>query len=288
MSGPLNKVAILGVGLIGGSVGLVCRERGLAKEVVGWDRSEASLKTASQAGAIQWGTRNLPEAVRGAELVMLATPVGSFEGIARNLVTHLPAGAIVTDAGSVKGALVGRLERICLSRGMRFVGGHPIAGRETSGVEAASASLFQGALCVVTPTRRAEESAIVRVRRLWEAAGAEVVFMDPLLHDRLLAVVSHLPHMAAYSLVAAAQDARKRHRRLFTLTGGGFRDFTRVAASSPEMWRDICLLNGKNIIGAISAYERRLARLKRMIVREDGRGLLLEFARARSVKDAIG
>ena len=284
----VRKIAVVGVGLIGGSVALACRRAGVCREVVGYDRSRAALATAQRLGVIHRAHADLAEAVAGADLVVLATPVGTFETLARRMASRLSPMAIVTDVGSVKGALVRRLERI-IGRGgragMRFVGGHPIAGRERSGVEAAEPGLFRGARCILTPTPSTDLQALRLVSRLWRRLGAEAVRMEPMRHDRVLATVSHLPHLAAYSLVRTAMG--QQNGALLAFSAGGFGDFTRVAASSPEMWRDICLGNRQNIVGAVKAYERQLAHLKRMVTKADGRALYRLFREARAVKEHV-
>jgi prephenate dehydrogenase len=234
--------------------------------------------------------RTVQKAVEGADLVVLAAPVGRLETAARDLSSALPKRTVVTDVGSVKGPLVRRLESLVSpdpSRRSQFVGGHPIAGRETSGVEAASAGLFAGALCILTPTDRTDPKAIETVKRFWEAIGARTVSMDPDAHDRILAVVSHLPHLVAYTLVNTVLDLQSKNGDLLSYSGGGLRDFTRVAASSPEMWRDICLFNRENLLAVIEAYEKILDRLKRLMVEGNAEGLRREFERAKDIKEKL-
>ena len=230
--------------------------------------------------------RKLGKVVDEADLVILSAPISEFEAIARELAPLLSKGTVVTDVGSVKGPLVRRLEDQFSPPG-RFVGGHPIAGREKSGVEAASADLFLGAPCILTPTPRTSPEAIGAVRRFWEAIGAKVVSMDAETHDRILAAVSHLPHLIAYALVNTILELQSKDGDLLSYSAGGFRDFTRVAASSPEMWRDICLANRENLVAVIEAYEKTLDRLKRLILEGDGTGLESEFGRAREVKEKL-
>ncbi len=275
---------IVGVGLIGGSIGLAVRKRRLARTVIGLDRDPKSLDRAAARGAIDpvpADRAGLKKAVGGADLVILAVPVGRARSVARELAPWLAAGTIVTDVGSVKGPLVRDLEEAFAPR-VRFVGGHPIAGREKSGVEAASPDLFSEALFVLTPTSRTKPEAIRTVRRFWEALGSRVVTIDPDDHDRILAAVSHLPHLIAYALVNTLFDLERRNGDLLSFSAGGFRDFARIAASSPRMWRDICLANRKNLTAAIGAYESRLGRLKQLLAKGNGPALEAEFEAARA------
>jgi len=277
-------MAILGVGLIGGSLAMVCRQKGLARQIVGYGRRPESLKKAVKFGVIDRFFQDLHETVKGADLIVLATPVGRFEALAREMASAVSNQAIVTDVGSVKGDLVARLEGL-LPNGSRFVGTHPIAGKEKTGVEAASATLFSGALCILTPTEKTDPSALESVKAIWEAAGAKPILMDAAQHDQILAAVSHLPHLVAYALVNTVLETKVQGQAVRSFSGGGFRDFTRIAASSPEMWRDICLLNRDPLLGMIDAYDKTLARLKKLIQQRDGKGLEAEFERAKEARE---
>jgi prephenate dehydrogenase len=281
MRRPFRKIVIVGVGLIGGSVGMALRKRDRADLVFGVGPREDELKRAVARKAIdQYETDrgNLEAAFKGADLILLAAPVGRLESISRGISTVIPKETVITDVGSVKGALVRRLEDGFSGGGSgrsRFVGGHPIAGREKSGVEAASPDLFKDALCILTPTHRTSPKALGKVKQLWKAVGARTVTMDPDAHDRIVAVVSHLPHVVAYALVSTVLELQSKTGDLVSYSGGGLKDFTRVAASSPEMWRDICLFN------------REMDRFKRLMVGGDSEGLRREFDRAREVKDKL-
>lgn len=294
MSRLVGTMTVVGVGLIGGSMALACRRAGLCREIVGYDRSRGALETARRRGIIHRMSLSLAEAVAGADLIVLATPVGTYEALAKRMAPHLSPTAVVTDVGSVKGLFVKRLERI-LGRGgrggrgsragVRFVGGHPIAGRERAGIEAAEPGLFRDARCILTPTPATDPQALRLVSRLWRRIGAQVVLMDPMRHDRVFATVSHLPHLVAYSLVHTAMG--QQNGALLAFSAGGFGDFTRVAASSPEMWRDICLGNRQNIVGAVTAYERQLTQIKRMVTKADGRALYRLFREAQTVREHV-
>ncbi len=281
-----QKVTIIGVGLMGGSLALAIKKGELAGTVLGVDQQPHQLEKAVARGAIDAYTCEPAEGVQGADLVVLATPVGMFETIIRQVAPRLSSGCIVTDVGSTKGALVGQIESMLPGTAF-FVGGHPIAGKEKSGIEAASMDLFKGARCILTPTSRTNAQALEKIKNLWKEVGSEEVTMEPMDHDRVLAAISHLPHMAAYALVNTTLDLLNRDGTLVSCSGGGFKDFTRIAASSPEMWRDICLLNGENILATLEAYETVLGRIKQYIQNHNGGGLYQEFERAKKLREGL-
>ncbi|MBI5198261.1 MAG: prephenate dehydrogenase/arogenate dehydrogenase family protein [Nitrospirae bacterium] len=280
-----HRMVIVGVGLIGGSLALIAREKGAVSEIVGVGRNPENLEKAVRLGVIDRFTLRLEEAVSGADLIVLATPVGSLLRLAKEIGPHLPEGALVTDVGSVKGKWVERIDRVIPS-GRFFVGGHPIAGREQSGVDAAHPQLFIGARCILTPTPHTDAGALSKVEKLWELAGAQVVRMDPEQHDRVFAAVSHLPHVVAYALVNTLQ-LMDREEKLIAYAAGGFKDFTRIAASHPEMWRDICLLNREPLLKAVGQYETALSRIKGYIHEGNGEALYREFAQAKEVREKL-
>jgi prephenate dehydrogenase len=289
MSIRFKQVAIVGVGLIGGSLGLVLKQQHIADSVVGIGRRLDNLKTAVALGAIDRYVSDPIEGIRGADLVVLATPVDTYERHLKEWAQYLQPDAIVTDVGSVKGALVEQVEAL-LPPTVRFVGAHPIAGREKSGVAAGSADLFRGARCILTPTKRTDPNALQAVRELWEMAGSKVSEMDPFIHDQVLGAVSHLPHVAAFALINALTEVREQmSSELDPLahSGGGLRDTTRIAASSPEMWRDIFLWNRENLASLIGLYERHLHHLKQLIESGDGPGIEKELERARQVREQM-
>lgn len=284
-----KQVAIIGVGLIGGSLGLVLKQARLADSVVGIGRRVENLKTAVELGAIDRYVSDAIEGVRAADLVVLAIPVDTYERHLKEWGHQLPAGAIVTDVGSVKGPLVEQAERL-LPKHVRFVGAHPIAGREKTGVAAGSASLFQGARCILTPTPRTDRHAMEIIRDVWQAAGSRVSTMDPFQHDRILGAVSHLPHVAAFSLINALVEMGQEaipELDLLSYAGGGLRDTTRIAASSPEMWRDIFLWNRDNLVTMIGQYEQQLQKLKRLISVGDGPGIEKELKQAQQAREQL-
>jgi prephenate dehydrogenase len=283
-----KQVTIVGVGLIGGSLGMILKRDGLADSVVGVGRRIENLKTAVELGAIDRYVSDAKDGVRDADLVILATPVDTYERHVKEWGSSLKSGAIVSDVGSVKGTLVERAEQI-LPNTVRFVGAHPIAGKEKTGVAAGAVTLFKGARCILTPTNRTDPQALQAIRAMWEAAGAVVLTMDPMLHDKVLGAVSHLPHVAAFALINALTEVQRTTPELDLLaySGGGLRDTTRIAASSPEMWRDIFIWNRDNLVAQIETYERHLQRLKQLIRAGDGPAIEQELDRAKKVREQL-
>ncbi len=283
---PFRRVAVLGVGLIGGSLAKVLRKERPEIRIIGSGRTKANLKIAESLGVIDGYQMDPAKAVEDAELVVLCSPVASLEPLARAIAPAIGRDAIVTDVGSVKKPVVDALDPIFAERG-RFVGGHPIAGREKLGVVAATDTLFLGAHCILTPTELTDRRAFSAVRALWEIVGCRVTEMPAEIHDAIFAAVSHLPHVVAYALVNAVSNAHVEGEDPLLFSGGGFRDYTRIAESSPEMWRDICLMNAQPILRVLEDYEGILGRIKAMIAARDGDGLLKEFEKARRVKRRI-
>ncbi len=286
MAVHFQQVAIIGVGLIGGSLGMILRRKGVASHVVGVGRRVENLKTAVELGAIDRYVADPKEGVSGADLVILATPVDTYDRHLKDWASCLKPGAIVTDVGSVKGQLVELSER-SMPAGVHFVGAHPIAGKEKTGVAAGSDQLFMGARCILTPTKATNLQALERVRVMWQETGSNVLTMDPYVHDQILGAVSHLPHVAAFALMNALIDIRAQVPALDLAghSGGGLRDTTRIAASSPEMWRDIFLWNRENLVAFIEAYERTLGQLKQLIQAGDAAGIEKELERAKQERE---
>jgi len=285
----LNQVAIVGVGLIGGSLGMILRRKGLASKVVGIGRRVENLKTAVELGAIDSYVVDAKDGVRDADLVVLATPVDTYDRHLTEWAFCLKQGAIVTDVGSVKGLLVEQAER-AMPAGVHFVGAHPIAGKEKTGVIAGSDQLFKGARCIITPTTATNPQALEQVRAMWQETGSVVLTMDVHLHDKILGAVSHLPHVAAFALMNALAEIRDQQIPSLDLeshSGGGLRDTTRIAASSPEMWRDIFLWNRDNVVTFIEAYERSLSQLKQLIRVGDAAGIEKELERAKQEREKL-
>jgi prephenate dehydrogenase len=285
LSAHFNQATVIGVGLIGGSIAGVIKARGIAQTVVGVGRNKDNLESAVRLGLIDRYTQDAKKGVTGSDLVVLCCPVGSFEQVAKEIKPYLNDQAVVTDAGSVKGSLVERLEEIFYLKA-RYVPAHPIAGGERSGAEAADLKLFQGARCILTPTRHTDLQALEAVSDLWEAAGAKVERMDPFDHDRVFGMVSHLPHVAAYAMVGALTKMDGGEDAI-SYAAGGFKDFTRIAGSHPGMWRDICLLNAANITTALDVYIKSLEALRGLIESGDGEALQAEFEKAKTIRQKI-
>jgi prephenate dehydrogenase len=281
-----NQAAIIGVGLIGGSLGMILRRKGLASSVIGVGRRIENLKTAVELGAIDRYVVDPKDGVKDADLVVLATPVDTYDRHLSEWASCLKPGTIVTDVGSVKGQLVEQAER-AMPASVHFVGGHPIAGKEKTGVAAGSEQLFIGARCILTPTKETDQQALERVSRMWQETGSIVMTMDPHLHDKILGAVSHLPHVAAFALMNALAEIRTQVPALDLAghSGGGLRDTTRIAASSPEMWRDIFLWNRDNLTAFIEVYERSLGELKRLIRTGDATGIEKALERAKQERE---
>ncbi|MEO5354144.1 MAG: prephenate dehydrogenase/arogenate dehydrogenase family protein [Magnetococcus sp. XQGC-1] len=296
MSFFIKKLAVLGVGLIGGSLARALREQDLVGEVVGVNRSRAAMEKAVALGVIDRGTTEAAEAVRGASLVLVATPVRAIAPLVGHIAPFLAPGAVVTDVGSVKQSVVAACEVVMPAavpggkgeRTVNFVGGHPIAGREHVGVEHSFASLFEGSRTILTPTPHTASDALELVRLVWEAAGSHVELMDAGYHDQILAATSHLPHLMAYSVVNTLSDLEDHIRaEVFRYAAGGFRDFTRIASSDPAMWRDICLENPAAILDILARFRKDLDRLIGQIESGNGDALYGIFARSKSTRDRI-
>ncbi len=287
MSLFFNNVVIIGVGLIGGSLGLAGKARGLFGEVIGVGRNQPNLETARRLGAVDRFAHDPRGVCREADLVVLATPVESIVSIGLEIAPCLRAGAILTDGGSVKEALVSALDA-AMPDGIRFVGAHPIAGSEESGAAAARADLFEGARTILTPTEKTDAGALQQMHRLWEGVGSEVIEMDTVAHDVILAGVSHLPHMIAYALVNTLADMAKERQDIASFAAGGFKDITRIASSHPEMWVDICKMNKKNIVEMIDRYQKVLESTKLQIQRNQFERLAQRFTDAREFRNKLG
>jgi prephenate dehydrogenase len=281
-----NKMAVIGVGLIGGSLARVLREKGAVREVVGIGRGEANLKRGVELGVLDSYTTDARVGVAGADLVFVATPVCSIPKVVAEIAPYLSPGCIVTDGGSVKEYVVAACEPL-MPAGTFFVGGHPIAGTEHSGVEASFATLYQGKRCIVTPTASTDAAALEKVVELWKLAGSSVPLMDPVQHDLVVAAISHLPHMVAYSLVNAVDGYERFGGDLLSFSAGGFRDFTRIASSDPVMWRDIALTNREAILEMMDFFSGYLDKLRGLVDAGDAEGLHAFFLNSKQKRDAI-
>ena len=280
----IEKLVVVGVGLIGGSFALALKRAGAAGRVLGVGRGARNIARALELGIIDAAGALDPATFGDADLVLLAMPVGQTGTVMRAIAPLVGPRTVVTDAGSTKQDVVALARKELKPSLARFVPGHPIAGTEKSGAEAAHAELYRGRKVVLTPLKETDAAALARVRSAWESCGASVLELAPREHDAVLATVSHLPHVLAYALVD--QVARSRDaERLFSYAAGGFRDFTRIASSHPEMWRDICIANRKALLAELKRYGGELARVKRMLERGDAKALEALFSGAREARE---
>ena len=278
----VEKLAIVGTGLIGGSFALALKQAGAVREVLGVGRDPARLTVARELGLIDRAA-DWSEAGQ-ADCILLAMPVGETGAVLQQLAPHLKAGAIVTDAGSTKANVIEAARAALGARFADFVPGHPIAGSEQSGPGAARADLYRGKRVVLTPQADTRADAVATVRMLWETAGAQVETLDAAQHDRIFAAVSHLPHLAAFARVDDLAQ-RADGDTFFRFAASGFRDFTRIAGSSPEMWRDIALANREAVLAELDAYLAALQALRQAVDAEDADALLKMFTRARAARE---
>jgi prephenate dehydrogenase len=276
-----DTVAIVGVGLIGGSIGLALRQRKLAAKVVGIGRRPEGLRKALAAGAVDATTQYLAKGVRDADVIVVCTPVESIVQRIYEAASSCPEGALLTDAGSTKASIVSRLEE-SLPPTVAFVGSHPLAGSEKTGCQYARADLFDGRTVVVTPTQATNKSVLWRATNFWSALGASVVVMSPMAHDKSLALTSHLPHLIAAALAGMTSKDD------LALTAGGWRDCTRIAAGSAELWTQILSDNRDNISAALRRFEKSLASFRSAIDRGDRRRLETLLRNAKQIRDAVG
>ena len=282
-----DELAIIGVGLIGSSVARAVRRRSAATRIV---VADCSVETLGRARALALGdetTPDLAQAVRNADCVILCAPVGANEAIGRTIAPALKSGAIVSDVGSVKGAVISALEPL-LPTHAHLVPAHPVAGTEQSGPDAGFAALFVNRWCILTPPSGSSSDAVHKVRALWEALGSHVEVMSAAHHDLVLAITSHVPHLIAYNIVGTAADLEEVTRsEVIKFSAGGFRDFTRIAASDPTMWRDVFLNNKSAVLEMLGRFNEDLTAVQRMIRHEDGDGLFSLFSRTRAIRLGI-
>jgi cyclohexadieny/prephenate dehydrogenase len=282
-----EELAIIGVGLIGSSIARAARRRKAVRRIVLASRSEETVSRARALGLGDETTRDPAAAVRNADCVVLCIPIGAYEGVARAIAPALKPGAIVTDVGSVKGAVISTLDPI-LPEHVHLVPAHPVAGTEQSGPEAGFASLFVDRWCILTPPAGADRRALKQVRAFWEALGSSVETMSANHHDLVLAITSHVPHLIAYNIVGTAADLEEvTQSEVMKFSAGGFRDFTRIAASDPTMWRDVFLHNKDAVLEMLGRFTEDLTALQRMIRRDDGDGLFSLFTRTRAIRLGI-
>jgi prephenate dehydrogenase len=286
MAVMFKKVVMAGVGLICGSLALDMRRSKLAKEIIGYGRGEANLRLAQRKGIVDGYFLSPQEFPEGVDLLMMGTPVEAIAPLTEAFLPRIQPGCIVSDVGSVKGEIVRAMERL-LPEDIYFVAGHPIAGGEQWGAQAARPGLFVRHRCILTPTRRTDRRALGKTAALWRKVGAEVEIMAPDVHDRVLGVISHLPHVLVYALVNALERQALNGVDLKKYCAGGFKDFTRIASSRPELWRDICLMNRDALGRSLGGYIKYLQQLEGWI--RDGKGAALEkeFARAYDIRARI-
>ncbi|WP_455476999.1 prephenate/arogenate dehydrogenase family protein [Bartonella sp. B41] len=282
-----EKIALIGIGLIGSSLARVIKKENLASYINISSRSKETLKRARELELGNFYTTDNAKAVEGADLIIIAVPVGSSAEVAKNICNHLKPGAIVSDVGSTKELMIAEMTPL-LPKSIHFIPGHPIAGTEYSGPDAGFPDLFMNRWCILTPFAENDASAVAKLTSFWEACGACVEIMDPKHHDLVLAVVSHLPHLIAYNIVGTASDLEKvTNSEVIAYSASGFRDFTRLASSDPVMWRDICLHNKDAILEMLSRFNKGLAFLERAIQQKNGEELLNFFTRMRAIRHSI-
>lgn len=270
--------------MLGGSFARVCKKKGIAKSIVGFGRNETNLIKAANLGIIDKYSIDLNQAVDNADFVLLATPIGSLLPLVRSMIPSLKKESIVSDVGSVKGRLVTDLEN-ALPDDVYFVGAHPIAGTEKSGADNSFAELFEGAKCILTPTGVTNKNALNMVKEIWKIMGSEIIEMDPHNHDKIMAAVSHLPHVIAYAITSLMLELQQEWPNILSYSGAGFRDFTRIASSHPAIWRDICEHNSKALIKTIERYETTLSQFKNLIKEKNWLVLEKTMADAKNLRD---
>jgi prephenate dehydrogenase len=279
-----NKITLVGIGLLGGSLGMAVKRRRLARRVDGYVRRAASVIECRKLRAVDRASLDLPGAVAGADLVVLCTPLAQMKPLVKQLLPALKRGTIVTDVGSVKASVVKELETLVAKAGGHFIGSHPMAGGEKTGVSAARADLFENAVCVVTPTKRTNRAALRKVERFWKSVGSRVLTLTPEAHDELVSRSSHLTHLVATTLANyVLNPALSKHQA--ALCANGFRDTTRIASGSPEMWRDIVLANRKQLRVSLDDFVRELQRVQAVLRRGRAREISRLFETAKAGRD---
>jgi len=280
----INRLAVIGVGLIGGSLSLALKEAGAVGEVIGYSRTKSVRQEALDLGVIDIAASSISDAVKDADMVFLAVPMAAMETVLTGLAEHIKEGAIITDGGSAKGQLVDIARGVLGEQFSQFVPGHPIAGTEKSGPSAAFSTLYQDHRVVLTPVAETNSDSLETVRKMWQQTGAEVFDMDVKHHDVVLAATSHLPHVLAFNLVGMLAE-REDCDEVLRYAAGGFKDFSRIASSDAVMWRDICLSNSEAILGLIQQYQQGLSDLEQAIKTQDGETLKTVFERAKQARD---
>jgi len=279
-----KKMTVIGVGLLGASLAKACKERGLVDEIVGYGRNRENLEKARTLKIIDHCATDLSEAVNDADLIVLCTPVSTIVPLIQSITAEISPGALITDVGSVKGPVVSDADKL-VPEGIFFVGSHPIAGGENSGLEASTANLYQGARCIVTPTEKTDEEALEKISALWQAVGMNIINLSAEEHDFIFGAVSHLPHIVAYALMNTLGALRtKDDREVTAFSGAGLKDITRIASSDPVMWRDICLSNRNHSLDLIDRFQIKLDEIRSIIEKGDGQTLKDEFVAANNYR----
>ncbi len=287
MTVQFDRIALIGIGLIGSSLAHDIKRLGLAKEVVIATRSAETLKRAEELELGDRYTTSSAEAVKDADLVIVSVPVGASEAVAREIAGSLKPGAIVTDVGSTKASVIAQMQPH-MPGNVHFIPGHPLAGTEKSGPDAGFPGLFAGRWCIFTPLEGTDETALKALSRFWETLGSKIDVMDPEHHDKVLAIVSHLPHLIAFNIVGTADDlGTVTESEVIKYSASGFRDFTRLAASDPTMWRDVCLHNKDAILEMLARFSEDLAYLQRAIRWGEGDKIFDLFTRTRAIRRSI-
>ena len=282
-----RKIALIGIGLIGSSLARIIRREGLAEHIAIATRSAETLNRAQALGLGDSYSTDMAAAAEDADLVIVSVPVGSSGDVAQAIISRLKPGATVTDAGSTKASVIAQMQPH-IPAGVHFIPGHPLAGTEKSGPDAGFADLFQNRWCIFTPLEGTDTGALDRLTKFWEACGSKVDTMDPQHHDLVLAIVSHLPHLIAYNIVGTADDLETvTASEVIKYSASGFRDFTRLAASDPTMWRDVCLHNKDAILEMLARFSEDLASMQRAIRWGDGEALFNLFTRTRAIRKSI-
>ena len=280
----IDRLCIIGVGLIGGSLAIALREAGVVREIIGCSRHNSNLERARELGVIHRFSTDVAQAVVGADVVVVASPLGAARQILEALRDHLIPDAIVTDVGSAKRCFIEDARAVFGSIPPGLVPAHPIAGTERSGVDAAFGELFRNHRVILTPVAETNPEAVSQVEAMWRATGAEVVQLDPDYHDEVLAATSHLPHLLAYTLVDTL-GRMDQHDEIFRFAAGGFRDFTRIASSDPTMWHDICIANREALVKVLEKFEAELTRTLEQVRAGDGESIKALFSRAKRLRD---
>ncbi len=273
-------MTVLGVGLIGASLAQSCRQRNLVQTIVGFGRNGDNLQKAQELNIIDTGSTDLQTAVEGSDLIVLCTPVGVLAKRVQEMIPFLQRGCLITDAGSVKGGMVEAIDAL-MPDSIDYVGAHPIAGGEQSGLDASSEHLLTGAKCIITPTANTRKKALQRVTEFWTAVGMKIVTMDAHEHDMVFGALSHLPHVVAYALMNTVANVKtENHQDILSMSGGGLKDITRIASSDPVMWRDICLENKRPVVKLIDQFQNALENIKTLIEEDQADALQETFANA--------